>query len=75
MLYHEDEVVIGNEARHARVKRECAHAQPVKRSAARLILLEEQLEVLEQALDALVADVRAGRRSFLPYRQLKRYGR
>ena len=52
-----------------------AGAPEDERSAARLILLEEQLEVLEQALDALVADVRAGRRSFLPYRQLKLYGR
>jgi len=52
-----------------------AGAPEDERSAARLILLEEQLDVLEQALDALVADVRAGRRSFLPYRQLKLYGR
>ena len=44
-------------------------------SALRLRQLDEQLDVLERAFETLVADVRAGRRSFLPYRQLKLYGR
>ena len=44
-------------------------------SALRRGQLDEQLEVLQTALDTLVDDVRSGRRSFLPYRQLKLYGR
>lgn len=43
--------------------------------AARLPLLQRQLADLEQAIDALVDDVGAGRRRFAPYQSLKLYGR
>ena len=41
--------------------------------AARLPLLREQLALLQEALNALVEDVRAGRKRFLPYQSLKLY--
>lgn len=41
--------------------------------AQRLPVLDEQLVVLEEALDALLADVRAGTRRFVPYQHLKLY--
>jgi hypothetical protein len=40
---------------------------------ARLPVLETQLAVLEEALDALLSDIRAGTRSFLPHQSLKLY--
>lgn len=42
--------------------------------AARLPVLHRQLADLSQAIDALVDDVRAGRRRFVPYQSLKLYG-
>ena len=42
--------------------------------AARLPVLQRQLADLSQAIDALVDDVRAGRRRFVPYQSLKLYG-
>jgi hypothetical protein len=42
--------------------------------AARLPVLHQQLADLAQAIDVLVADVRAGRRRFVPYQSLKLYG-
>ena len=44
------------------------------RYAARLPVLHEQLEFLQAALEALFADVRTGRKRFVPYRSLKLYG-
>jgi hypothetical protein len=41
--------------------------------AARLPILQEQLALLQEALEALLEDVRAGRRRFLPYQSLKLY--
>ena len=41
--------------------------------AQRLPVLSEQLAVLEEALDAFLAEVRAGTRRFLPYQHLKLY--
>jgi hypothetical protein len=46
---------------------------PANAYAQRLPVLYEQLAVLEEALDAFLAEVRAGRRRFLPYRHLKLY--
>jgi hypothetical protein len=40
---------------------------------ARLPVLHRQLATLEEALEALLRDVRAGRRRFLPYQHLKLY--
>jgi Protein of unknown function (DUF4254) len=40
---------------------------------ARLPVLETQLAVLEEALDALLRDIRAGTRRFLPHQSLKLY--
>lgn len=40
---------------------------------ARLPVLYRQLAVLEEALGALLQDVRAGKRRFLPYQHLKLY--
>jgi hypothetical protein len=42
--------------------------------AVRLPLLSEQVDTLAAAIDALVEDVRAGRRRFVPYEHLKLYG-
>jgi F420-dependent methylenetetrahydromethanopterin dehydrogenase len=42
--------------------------------AARLPVLQEQLALLQEALEALFDDVRAGRKRFLPYQSLKLYG-
>jgi hypothetical protein len=42
---------------------------------ARLPLLRTQLSVLEEAIEALLAEVRAGTRRFLPQQSLKLYGR
>ena len=42
--------------------------------AARLPVLHQQLGDLEQAIDVLLGDVRAGRRRFVPYQSLKLYG-
>jgi hypothetical protein len=42
--------------------------------AARLPVLQEQLELLQEAVEALFDDVRAGRKRFLPYQSLKLYG-
>jgi hypothetical protein len=42
--------------------------------AARLPILHEQLVLLEEALEALLEDVRTGRRRFVPYQSLKSYG-
>ena len=41
---------------------------------ARLPLLHTQLTSLQRALDGLIDDIRAGRKSFVPYRSLKVYG-
>ena len=43
--------------------------------AARLPVLHRQLTELAQAIDALVDDVGAGRRRFVPYQSLKLYGK
>jgi hypothetical protein len=43
--------------------------------AARLPVLHRQLTDLAQAIDALVDDVGAGRRRFVPYQSLKLYGK
>jgi len=42
--------------------------------AARLPMLDEQLALLQEGLEALFDDVRTGRRRFLPYQSLKLYG-
>jgi hypothetical protein len=42
--------------------------------AARLPVLHQQLALLQEALEALFDDVRAGRKRFLPYQSLKLYG-
>ena len=42
--------------------------------AGRLPLLRDQLTTLQQALDGLFDDVRAGRKRFVPYLSLKLYG-
>jgi len=42
--------------------------------AARLPVLYRQLADLEQAIDGLIEDVRAGTRRFVPYQSLKMYG-
>jgi hypothetical protein len=42
--------------------------------AERLPLLREQLALGREALEALVDDVHAGRKRFVPYRSLKLYG-
>ena len=42
--------------------------------AARLPVLYLQLADLQQAIDGLIADVRGGRRRFVPYQSLKLYG-
>jgi hypothetical protein len=41
--------------------------------AARLPVLQEQLALLQEALDSLLEDVRTGRRRFVPYQSLKLY--
>jgi hypothetical protein len=41
--------------------------------AARLPVLQEQLALLQEGLEALFEDVRTGRRRFLPYQSLKLY--
>jgi hypothetical protein len=41
--------------------------------AARLPLLQTQLAVLEEALDALLDEIRAGTKRFLPHQSLKLY--
>jgi len=41
--------------------------------AARLPILNQQLALLEEALDALFQEVRAGTRRFVPYQSLKLY--
>ena len=43
--------------------------------AARLPILRTQLAVLEEAIGALLDEVRAGTRRFLPHQSLKLYGR
>jgi hypothetical protein len=45
-----------------------------ERYRQRLPLLKRHLAVVEQALDGLFDDVRAGRKQFLPYQSLKIYG-
>ena len=42
--------------------------------AARVAVLRAQLTLLQEALDGLFADVRAGRKRFVPYESLKLYG-
>jgi ABC-type transporter Mla subunit MlaD len=44
------------------------------RYATRLPVLYRQLADLQQAIDALIDDVRAGTRRFVPYQSLKLYG-
>jgi hypothetical protein len=41
----------------------------------RLPVLHEQLATLEEALNALLAEIRGGTRRFVPYQSLKLYGR
>jgi hypothetical protein len=55
---------------------DAANSQRADRDAyaARLLILHEQLSLLEDALEALFEDVRAGRRRFVPYQSLKLYG-
>ncbi len=62
-IYHTQEEI-------ERVNAPEGHAQ---RNRARLATLVEQRDDLEQALEALWADVLAGRRRFRLYRQLKMY--
>lgn len=62
-IYHTDE-----EAR--RMTATEAHR---KKSAARLVVLEEQRRDLAGCLDALWAEVQAGTRRFKLYRQMKMY--
>jgi hypothetical protein len=50
-----------------------ADGSGAQRYAARLPVLYRQLAVLQEALDALLADVREGRRRFVPYQSLKLY--
>jgi hypothetical protein len=42
--------------------------------AGRVPLVRDQLTTLQQALDALLDDIRAGRKRFVPYASLKQYG-
>jgi hypothetical protein len=55
------------------VHREGASAEHRERNRARLAILDEQRADLAACLDALWAEVRAGRRRFKLYRQLKMY--
>ena len=41
---------------------------------SRLPVLQEQLALLQEGLEALFEDVRTGRKRFLPYQSLKLYG-
>jgi len=49
-------------------------APDADRYAARLPVLYRQMTDLEQAIDALIEDVREGTRRFVPYQSLKLYG-
>lgn len=49
-------------------------ASAADRYAARLPVLHRQLADLQEAIDRLIEDVRAGTRRFVPYRSLKLYG-
>jgi hypothetical protein len=55
---------------------EVANSQRADRNlyAARLPVLHEQLALLQDAFDALLDDVRSGRRRFVPYQSFKLYG-
>ena len=55
---------------------DAARAAPVEsvHYAARLPVLHAQLASLQTALEALIDDVRAGRKQFVPYQSLKLYG-
>ena len=54
-------------------QRHSATEQHRQRNRDRLLLLEEQRADLARALDALFADIAAGRRRFKLYRQMKMY--
>ena len=56
--------------------KEAASSQRADRDlyAARLPVLEQQLAQLQAGLEALFADVRSGRKRFVPYQSLKLYG-
>ena len=58
-----------------RFTEDAASSQGVDRHlcAARLPVLREQLALLQEGLDALLEDVRTGRKRFLPYQSLKLY--
>ena len=58
------------------VTEDAASSQGVDRDlyAARVPVLQEQLALLQEGLEALFEDVRTGRRRFLPYQSLKLYG-
>jgi hypothetical protein len=60
---------------HTRIEahRESASAEHRLRNTARLAILEEQCHDLAGCLDALLAEVEAGRRRFKLYRQMKMY--
>jgi hypothetical protein len=60
---------------HTRIEahRESASADHRLRNTARLAILEEQCHDLAGCLDALLAEVEAGRRRFKLYRQMKMY--
>jgi len=55
---------------------DAASSQGVDRDlyAARVPVLQEQLALLQEGLEALFEDVRTGRKRFLPYQSLKLYG-
>ncbi len=55
---------------------DAARREPVDHElyAARLPVLQAQLASLQEALEALFDDVRAGRKRFVPYRGFKLYG-
>jgi len=59
-----------------RVTEDAASSQGVDHQlyAARLPVLQEQLALLQEGLEALFEDVRIGRKRFLPYQSLKLYG-
>ena len=58
-----------------RFTEDAASSQGVDRHlyAARLPVLQEQLALLQEGLEALFEDVRTGRKRFLPYQSLKLY--
>ena len=54
-------------------QRKDVSAQHLARCTEKLLILEEQKEDMRRAFDELIEDIRAGRRTFKVYRQMKMY--